>query len=131
MSPRTAPTAMASGCAVLLLAGCAGTGGGASTTPVSSHSPTRVVHVGLTEWTISQSEQRVPAGRVRLVVTNVGGTEHDLAVTEGSHQWSTPQLAPGRRAVLVVRALRGRTLHLSSQVPGQVHPMNATLTPPR
>lgn len=132
MSRRTGTAAGAAiGVGAALLGGCAGAGGGNSTATVSDHAPTRVVHVGLTEWTISQSEQRVPAGPIRIVVTNVGGTEHDLEVAEGTRGWHTKQLAPGSRTVLDVRAVRGRTLHLRSQVPGQVHPMNATLTPPR
>jgi hypothetical protein len=86
-----------------------------------------VLRVGLTEWSISVSEQTVPAGRLVVRVTNVGGTEHDLTVDDRAGHWQTAALAPGRRATLVVRVAAGDTIALGSKEPGQIHPMHATL----
>jgi hypothetical protein len=89
----------------------------------------RQLRVGLTEWTISTSSPSTPPGRVALVVTNAGGTEHDLVVRGRAGRWETPDLAPGQQSRLVVRARPGETLRLWCSMPGhRTQGMHTTLT---
>ncbi|HET8604745.1 MAG TPA: hypothetical protein VFM09_12510 [Marmoricola sp.] len=130
----------AGGLAVLILAvallgsvaGCAGQPGSsaaaATSSPASSSVPAaHRVRVGLTEWQVDVSPTRALPGRITLVVTNAGATEHDLVVRDGGRQWSVPALPPGRQSRIVVHAQAGATLQLSSHQPGQLHPMAASL----
>jgi NAD(P)-dependent dehydrogenase (short-subunit alcohol dehydrogenase family) len=90
------------------------------------HSPVRV---GLTEWTIVVSRSHVPAGRLHLVVTNAGATIHDLVVKDSRGTWETPDLAPGERTRLTVRAGPHETLQLWCSMPGhRAQGMHTTLT---
>jgi hypothetical protein len=93
-----------------------------SATPASHH-----VRVGLTEWQVDVAPARALAGRVTLVVTNAGATEHDLVVVSGRHGWSLPTLEPGEQRRLVVHATPGTPLQLTSKMPGQLHHMDATI----
>jgi hypothetical protein len=118
-------TAAAAGLA-MLLTGCAGAGssGGAAAgshaEPAADRSgPARsTVKVGLFEWSIVTAPRQATPGRVRLVVTNTGGTEHDLDVQGRDGHWASPTLDPGQRATLVVRTEPGETLHLWCSEPG-------------
>ncbi len=113
--------------AVVVLAGC---GTQASSTVVHNVADTPASHrvrVGLTEWQIDVAPTKALAGRVTLVVTNAGATEHDLVVLAGSRGWTLPALDPGQRSRLVVHARPGTPLRLSSTMPGQLHHMQATL----
>jgi hypothetical protein len=76
------------------------------------------VKVGLFEWSIVTAPRRVEPGRVRLVVTNTGGTEHDLDVQGRDGHWESPTLDPGQRATMIVRAEPGETLQLWCSEPG-------------
>lgn len=119
-----------------LLAGCgagsdgatgrplAGTTGGAESAVHTDDSP-HSIRVGLVEWSLELSRTTVRPGRLRLRVTNAGGTEHDLRVHGRRGSWHLPGLDPGQVAVLNVRTSPGERLHLSSAEPGQVHPMQA------
>lgn len=107
---------------LLLLAGCAQGHGQAPPSQaqaqqVAEHAVSEV-RVGLTEWTIVTSAALVRPGRVRLVVTNTGATEHDLDVQGRAGHWETPVLDPGQRATLVVRTRPGETLALWCAEPG-------------
>ena len=93
-----------------------------SDTPAGHH-----VRVGLTEWQVDVAPTRALAGRVTLVVTNAGATEHDLVVVSGQRGWSMPALEPGTQARLVVHATAGTPLQLTSKMPGQLHHMDATI----
>lgn len=119
-----APATMAAGAAlVLLLGGCAEGQQPAPASPgdqaqqVAEH-PVSTVRVGLTEWTIVTSDSEVRPGRVTLVVTNTGATEHDLDVQGRAGHWQTPVLDPGQRVTLTVRARPGETLALWCAEPG-------------
>jgi uncharacterized cupredoxin-like copper-binding protein len=88
----------------------------------------RQVRVGLTEWTISTSSSSAPAGRVTLVVTNAGGTEHDLVVRGRAGSWETPDLDPGQQSRLTVRARPGEVLKMWCSMPGhRAQGMHTTL----
>jgi hypothetical protein len=112
--------------AVLLLAGCGQTST-AGVQRTADHPAGHHVKVGLTEWQIDLAPTRALAGRVTLTVTNAGATEHNLVVQAGAHRWALPALSPGQHRQLVVRAPAGATLQLSSDQPGQLRPMKATL----
>ena len=88
----------------------------------------RRIRVGLSEWTISTSSATVPSGRVTLVVTNAGGTEHDLVVRGRAGTWETPDLDPGQQSRLTVRGRAGETLHMWCSMPGhRAQGMHTTL----
>jgi hypothetical protein len=116
----------------LVLSGC-----GASAAPGEGESPPHPLRagqhvdlrVGLTEWTILVSRELVPPGRLTLLVTNTGATEHDLVVRDGRGTWETADLRPGERTVLVVRAGPLETLRLWCSMPGhRAQGMHTTLT---
>lgn len=123
----------------LVLAGCGCAGcdedeHATGSTPVTARqaaqeaSSARQVRVGLTEWTISTSASAVPAGRVTLVVTNAGGTEHDLVVRGRAGAWETPDLDPGQQSRLTVRARPGEVLKMWCSMPGhRAQGMHTTL----
>ena len=125
--------------ALLVLAGCAGCGEqdehASGTPPTTARrdsadgaAATGRIRVGLSEWTISTSSGTAPAGRVTLVVTNAGGTEHDLVVRGRSGTWETPDLDPGQQSRLTVRARAGETLRLWCSMPGhRAQGMHTTL----
>ena len=109
--------------AAVLLGGCAGGGQqpvsqAGSDARLAAERAASSVRVGLTEWTIVTSTSFVRPGRVRLVVTNTGATEHDLAVQGRAGHWRTPVLEPGQRAALTVRARPGEALALWCTEPG-------------
>lgn len=80
--------------------------------------PAAEVPVGLTEWSIVLGEVGPAPGEVTLVVTNAGGTAHDLVV-EGRHgSWQTPILGPGETHELQIIAAAGEALHFECTVPG-------------
>ncbi len=114
--------------AVLLLAGCSSgapdeRGSAAGDTPSQ-----RQVRVGLTEWTVVVGAAAVVPGRVRLVVTNTGATEHDLVVRGRAGQWRTPVLDPGDQAALAIRTEAGEQLALWCDEPGhRAQGMHTTL----
>jgi hypothetical protein len=88
----------------------------------------RRIRVGLSEWTISTSSATLPPGWVTLVVTNAGGTEHDLVVRGRAGTWETPDLDPGRQSRLTVRGRAGETLHMWCSMPGhRAQGMHTTL----
>ncbi len=124
-------TAVAALPLVLALAGCAGATGspGATTTPNRTAPAGNVVRVGLMEWSIPTSASYVHPGKVTLVVTNTGGTQHDLVVQGRKGRWSTPVLEPGDKARLVVHAVKSETLRLWCGEPGhRLQGMHTTLT---
>lgn len=109
--------------AALVCAGCAGAAddGTPSTAAASADSvgtTSSPLRVGLTEWTIALSTSTVQPGRLHLVVTNAGATEHDLYVRGRAGQWHTPDLDPAERAELTVDARPGESLKLWCAEPG-------------
>jgi hypothetical protein len=113
-----------------LVTGCAADEGRGETAPVAARLPRHVdVRVGLTEWTIVTSRSAVTPGRVTLLVTNTGATVHDLVVRDSRGTWETPDLSPGERVGLVVRAGPHDTLQLWCSMPGhRAQGMHTTLT---
>lgn len=80
--------------------------------------PAAEVPVGLTGWSIVLGEVGPAPGEVTFVVTNAGGTAHDLVV-EGRHgRWQTPILGPGEIHELQITADAGEALHFECTVPG-------------
>ncbi len=115
-----------------LLAGC----GASTTSPVPPPAETVApgapaageVRVGLTEWAINLSVGSVEAGPVQLVVTNAGGTRHDLQVAGAAGRWHTAALRPGAEETLEITATPGEVLELWCDEPGhRVQGMSTTL----
>lgn len=111
-------------CALALSAGLTGcstateTASSAADDVTGPRPATADLRVGLTEWTIVTSRPRVSPGRVTLVVTNTGATEHDLFVSGTWGRWHSPGLAPGKQDRMNVRAAPGEQLSLWCSVPG-------------
>lgn len=108
----------------LLLVGCASPG-----VDAAPGAPSAEVRIGLTEWTIVVAPDALAeVGEVELVITNTGGTRHDLVVTGAHGRWESPTLDPGERHVLPVTTASGETLALVCTLPGhRRHGMHATL----
>ncbi len=120
---------------LLVVAGCgAGPGSDLVVEPQPNQDVVKVdpesdpVRVGLTEWTIVTSVQEVHPGRVTLLVTNTGGTEHDLVVKGRGGEWATHPLEPAEQAKLVVHAEKAEVLRLWCSEPGhEAQGMHTTL----
>ena len=121
---RQVSAVVAGAALALVLTGCGGetTPGSAAADqvqPVAGSVGTHgAVRVGLFEWSIVTAPRKVSAGRVKLLVTNTGGTEHDLVVKGRAGRWETPTLEPGDQVTLTVAARPGETLHLWCAEPG-------------
>lgn len=104
---------------VLALIGLLAAGCGVSNEVVGPvGEPGAEVPVGLTEWAIVLGETGPAPGPVMLVVTNAGGTVHDLVVEGRLGRWRTPMLGPGESHELQITAAAGEALHLECTVPG-------------
>jgi hypothetical protein len=109
---------------VLVLSGAACTQQLGAEPPAASRSSNanvpaaRSVRVGLTEWEVHTSVPEVVPGRVRLTVTNAGGTAHDLVVRGEAGTWATESLAPGESARLQITSRPGERLELWCDKPG-------------
>lgn len=104
------------------------TAGGTGTGTGSADEDTAAVRVGLTEWSIAVAVPSVAPGEVTFLVTNAGGTEHDLLVSGQLGRWHTPDLDPGERTELTVQAKPGERLRLWCSLPGhEVQGMHTTL----
>lgn len=126
---------MVGAAALALLTGCggqatqAGTAGtenataeqAAAPNPASdqvSTEPADTLRLGLTEWSIETSATVLRPGTVAVVVTNTGGTGHDVVLTGAAGSWATPVLAPGERYELEITATPGEELELVCTVTG-------------
>ncbi|MFD2795805.1 hypothetical protein ACFS27_19750 [Promicromonospora vindobonensis] len=114
---RTARALPAALLTVVLAAGCTTSGDGAPDPGVSGV-VTSTLRVGLTEWSIETGGAVPAAGELTVLVTNTGGTGHDLVVHGERGTWQTPVLAAGERHELTVTAVPGETLELICSVTG-------------
>lgn len=80
--------------------------------------PATTLRLGLTEWSIEASATLLAPGTVEVVVTNTGGTAHDVSITGEAGIWATPVLATGEQARLTVRTTPGEELSLVCTVAG-------------
>ena len=80
--------------------------------------PATTLRLGLTEWSIEASATLLAPGTVEVVVTNSGGTGHDVSITGEAGTWATPVLAPGEQTELTVRTTPGEELSLVCTVTG-------------
>jgi hypothetical protein len=106
--------AVATATAAICLTGCSDT----HTSAPTDLAPVDALRVGLTEWTVVVPRTPVTPGEVRLEVTNVGATAHDLVVTGTRGTWRTPLLDPGESSTLVVETADAEVLHLECRVAG-------------
>lgn len=77
-----------------------------------------VVRLGLTDWTIETGEGIAAGERITVVVTNVGGTAHDVLIRGEHGVWGTPVLAPGEVHELQISAEAGEILEMVCTVTG-------------
>ncbi len=116
--------------AIMVLSACggnAGEGGGgeygnsgtaqAQGTPVSA--PPDALKVTLVDFKISPDPITAKAGEASFSVTNDGGTPHNLTIFDSGMKAlaRTPNIAPGKSAILTVRLAAG-TYHVSCSMPG-------------
>jgi uncharacterized cupredoxin-like copper-binding protein len=115
----------AAAAAALLLAGLACT----SAADAPAVRPVTTMAVGLTEFAIGTSAERLADGTVTLEVTNAGATAHDLRVVGADVDVSTAILAPGTATTLRVDAVDERILTLWCTLPShRSRGMETTLT---
>ena len=99
---------------VLLLAGaCA-----PAPAPVDAAEAADTIDVGLTDFAIATSAERLRDGRVTLQVTNAGATAHDLRVAGDGIAHTTSVLAPGASTVIQLDVSRAQALVLWCTLPG-------------
>lgn len=109
-------SAVVIGAVLALVAGCGGQN--ADPAPVVSSAPIAEIRIGLTEWSIHTGGATAASGDVELVVTNAGGTVHDLVIEGERGSWRTPMIDPGGRTTLEIETAPGETLTLICSVPG-------------
>lgn len=102
--------------AMAVVVGCGGQNG--EPAAEVSGPPSSEVRIGLTEWSIHTGGATAAPGDVELVVTNAGGTVHDLVVEGERGSWRTPMIDPGGRTTLEIKTAPGETLALDCSVPG-------------
>jgi aldose sugar dehydrogenase len=93
-----------------------------------THPEDRDINITLSEWRLSPSRSRVPAGRVRLVSENTGATPHALRITGGGLDVSTESFVGGQSRTLDM-VLPAGTYQLVCPLPGhEQQGMSATIT---
>lgn len=104
-----------------------------SAEPTPAHhddeTPATSLRLGLTEWSIEASAPLLAPGTVEVLVTNTGGTGHDVRITGEAGTWATPVLATGEQAELTLQTTPGEELSLDCTVAGHhAAGMHRTLT---
>lgn len=77
-----------------------------------------VVRIGLTDWTIETAHVVLHPGEVTILVTNTGGTAHDLRIEGALGVWGTPYLDPGESHELQITVEEGEVLELTCTMTG-------------
>lgn len=67
----------------------------------------RNVSATLTEWSVSLSQDSVPAGPIAFDVRNAGAVEHRFEVEGGGEEWETENIAPGGDVTMSVNLSPG------------------------
>lgn len=97
--------------------------------PHQDETPATSLRLGLTEWSIEASSSLLAPGTVEVVVTNTGGTGHDVRITGEAGTWTTPVLATGEQAELTLQTMPGEELSLDCTLAGHhAAGMHRTLT---
>lgn len=89
------------------------------------------VGIGLTEWQVTLGRPRVPAGRLRFNVTNLGEDGHDFVMRtrDGAIVTRLPELAAGARRTATVKVRRPGRYVLFCDLPRhEARGMKARLT---
>lgn len=109
--------------ALLLASAC----GGAADDPAGP--PVDTLAVGLTDFAIGTSADRLVPGLVTVAVTNVGATAHDLRVVGADLDVSTATLPPGASTTFQLEVDGERALNLWCTLPShRSRGMQAALT---
>lgn len=115
---RTVLLLTAAGAGGAVLSACERTGPEPAGTTGASGTPVSSLRLGLTEWAIQASADQVAPGTVEVLVTNAGGTGHDVVVTGQAGEWATPVLGPGETYELTLETVAGEELSLVCTVAG-------------
>lgn len=111
------------GVALLLTSACT-----AAPDPLEAATAADTIDVGLTDFAIATSAERLIDGVVTLQVTNAGATAHDLRVAGEDVDHATSVLSPGASTVIRLDVARGEQLVLWCTLPGHRRQgMEATL----
>ena len=98
---------------------CAPTGAPAAPSTVAADGPpVDTVAVGLTDFAIATTADRVVDGIVTLEVTNAGATAHDLRIARDSADVRTDVLPPGGTTTITVATGGEDALTLWCTLPG-------------
>lgn len=103
---------------LVVMAGACATADVPPSGTASTKPPAAEIRIGLTEWSIHTGGAVATAGEVSLIVTNAGGTVHDLVVDGRQGTWRTPMIDPGGRTTVDIETVPGETLALECSVPG-------------
>jgi glucose/arabinose dehydrogenase len=88
----------------------------------------RDVNISLSEWKLTPSRTKVPAGKLRLVSENIGATQHSLRIVGNGLDVSTEPFGPGQSRSLEI-VLASGTYQLVCPLPGHDQQgMSASLT---
>lgn len=120
---------LVAGLAAVPLAACASDDDAPPLDAPDDQVPATTLRLGLTEWSIEASAALLAPGTVEVVVTNSGGTGHDVSITGEAGTWATPVLATGEQAELTLQTTPGEELSLDCTVAGHhAAGMHRTLT---
>lgn len=90
---------------------------------------TAELRLGLNEWSIETGGSELPAGQIEVVVTNAGGTGHDVVIHGRQGSWASPVLDPGERHTMTITVVAGEELELVCTLVGHhAQGMHTTLT---
>ena len=100
---------------LLLLAGC---GGGSVVAPPPGP-PVSELRIGMIDYRFQLSAGTLQPGRVTVVATNAGSSEHDVVLTEdGTEIGRSDVLAPGDQQTFTVDVGADGPVHLECTEPG-------------
>lgn len=80
--------------------------------------PTDELRLGLNEWSVETAGATLLPGEVQVVVTNAGGTGHDVVIHGRQGTWASPVLAPGEVHEMTITVAPGETLELVCTLEG-------------
>jgi uncharacterized cupredoxin-like copper-binding protein len=100
---------------LVLLSGC----GAGSAEPVPDVAPTHELRIGMQDYRFQLSTGAVLPGPLDVVVTNAGGTAHDVVLEQdGTEIGRSDVLPPGDRQTVTVHVVPGTPVHLECTVTG-------------
>lgn len=103
------------GSLLLLLAGC----GGGSVVAPKAGPPAAELRVGLIEYRLQLSAGTLRPGKVTVVATDAGSSQHDVVLSQGGKVLGGSRvLNPGQQQTFTVDVAPGQPVHLECTLPG-------------